>query len=90
MPDVLRPESTASISVREKEGKPMTYTLAIVDEGLLDLTSFATPQPWKHFYAKEALGVKTWDLYDQVMGSYTQEMSKLGSGGDAEGGKKAC
>ena len=89
MPDVLRPESTTSISVREKEGKPMTYTLAIVDEGLLDLTSFATPQPWKHFYAKEALGVKTWDLYDQVMGSYTQEMSKLlAIGGDAEGGKK--
>ena len=89
MPDVLRPESTASISIQEADGKPMTYTLAIVDEGLLDLTSFKTPQPWKHFYAKEALGVKTWDLYDEVMGSYTQEMNKLlAIGGDAEGGKK--
>lgn len=89
MKDVLRPESTASIDINEADGKPMTYTLAIVDEGLLDLTNFKTPQPWNHFYAKEALGVKTWDLYDQVMGSYTQEMSKiLAIGGDGEGGKK--
>ncbi len=89
MKDVLRPESTASITINEADGKPMTYTLAIVDEGLLDLTGFKTPQPWNHFYAKEALGVRTWDLYDQVMGAYTQEMSKLlAIGGDGEGGKK--
>ena len=31
----------------------MTYTLAIVDEGLLDLTGFKTPNAWNHFYAKE-------------------------------------
>jgi uncharacterized protein YfaS (alpha-2-macroglobulin family) len=47
----------------------MTYTLAIVDEGLLDLTRFTTPDAWSKFYAREALGVKTWDLYDQVMGA---------------------
>lgn len=89
MKDVLKPETTANITIQEADGKPMTYTLAIVDEGLLDLTGFKTPQPWDHFYAREALGVKTWDLYDEVMGSYTQEMSKLlAIGGDAEGGKK--
>jgi uncharacterized protein YfaS (alpha-2-macroglobulin family) len=38
MPDVLRPETNVSIKVREKQGKEMTYTLAMVDEGLLDLT----------------------------------------------------
>jgi len=89
MKDVLKPETTANITVQESDGKPMTYTLAIVDEGLLDLTGFKTPEPWDHFYTKEALGVKTWDLYDDVMGSYTQEMSKLlAIGGDADGGKK--
>ncbi len=89
MKDVLKPESTANITISEQDGKPMTYTLAIVDEGLLDLTGFNTPDPWKHFYAPEALGVKTWDLYDDVMGSYTQEMSKLlAIGGDGTAGKK--
>ena len=59
MVDVLRPETTTTIKVSEKTKKPMTYTLAIVDEGLLDLTNFKTPDPWNHFNAREALGVKT-------------------------------
>ena len=54
----------------------MTYTLALVEEGLLDLTRFKTPDPWSRFYAREALGIKTWDLYDLVIGAYG---GKLGS-----------
>lgn len=90
MKDVLRPESTAKVTVSEKEGKDMTYTLAIVDDGLLDLTSFKTPDPWNHFYAREALGVKSWDMYDEVMGAFGTEMNKLlaiGGDGSAESKK---
>lgn len=86
MADVLRPESNNKVTVSEASGLPMTYTLAIVDEGLLDLTRFATPDPWNHFYAKEALGVKTWDLYDMVLGAYTGKLERLlaiGGGDDA-------
>ena len=61
----------------------MTYTLAVVDDGLLDLTRFKTPDPWSAFYAREALGVKTWDLYDQVIGAYSGELQRILSiGGD--------
>lgn len=92
MPDVLRPESYIEIKVSEKSKKPMTYTLAIVDEGLLDLTNFKTPDPWSHFNAREALGVKTWDMYDYVLGTYAEELDKLlAIGGDEDGsGKKAA
>ena len=83
MPDVLRPETEFSISVSEKKGKAMTYTLAIVDDGLLDLTNFKTPDPWSEFYAREALGIRTWDMFDQVIGTYTGSYSALFSvGGD--------
>lgn len=83
MPDVLRPEEEFKIKVKEKNGKPMTYTLAIVDEGLLDLTSFKTPDPWNAMYAREALGVSTWDLYDDVIGAYSGRFSPMFSiGGD--------
>ncbi|MEI6822242.1 MAG: MG2 domain-containing protein [Bacteroidota bacterium] len=86
MKDVLEPEKVANITVREEKGKAMTYTLAIVDEGLLDLTRFKTPDPWLTFYAKEALGVKTWDLFDMVMGAYSGELSRILSiGGDGDG-----
>ncbi|MBK9192666.1 MAG: hypothetical protein IPM77_14870 [Crocinitomicaceae bacterium] len=86
MPDALKPETTTTIKVGEKNNRPMTYTLAIVDEGLLDLTSFKTPDPWNHFYQREALGVKTWDMYDYVLGVYAEEMDKmLAIGGDEDG-----
>jgi uncharacterized protein YfaS (alpha-2-macroglobulin family) len=70
MPEVLRPETEFTVEVSEKSGKPMTYTLAIVDEGLLDITNFKTPDPWTEFNAREALGVRTWDMYDYVMGAF--------------------
>jgi alpha-2-macroglobulin len=83
MPDVLAPETKFNVQVAEQNGKEMTYTLAIVDEGLLDLTRFKTPDPWSHFYAREALGVKTWDVYDYVIGAYGGELERiLAIGGD--------
>ncbi|MEM1121428.1 MAG: MG2 domain-containing protein, partial [Bacteroidota bacterium] len=85
MPDVLEPEQVVQVSVSEDDGKPMAYTIAMVDEGLLDLTRFATPNPWNTFYAREALGVKTWDVYDHVLGAYGGELERvLAIGGDAE------
>ncbi|WP_439182207.1 MG2 domain-containing protein [Carboxylicivirga taeanensis] len=90
MPSELRPEKEVKIKVSERDGRPMTYTLAIVEDGLLDLTRFKTPVPWNHFYAREALGVKTWDLFDEVIGAYGGKIEQLFSiGGDAEmAGKK--
>ncbi|WP_103069659.1 alpha-2-macroglobulin family protein [Aquimarina sediminis] len=87
MPDVLQPEQTITLKVGETKGKAMTYSIAIVDEGLLDLTRFKTPNPWSSFYAREALGVKTWDIYDEVIGAYGGSINQVFSiGGDAEAG----
>ncbi len=85
MPDVLRPETEFTVKVSEKEGKPMTYTLAVVDDGLLDLTNFKTPNPWDEFYVREALGIRTWDMYDYVIGAFAGKYGSLFSvGGDEE------
>ncbi|MDN5203003.1 MG2 domain-containing protein [Fulvivirgaceae bacterium BMA10] len=91
MPDVLAPEKEVTITVSEKNKKAMAYTLAVVDEGLLDLTRFKTPDPWNQFYKREALGVKTWDLYEDVIGAYGGSLERLLSiGGDeAASGEKA-
>ncbi|RYY11779.1 MAG: hypothetical protein EOO04_34650, partial [Chitinophagaceae bacterium] len=62
MADKLLPETKATINITEAQGKAMTYTVALVDEGLLDLTRFVTPNPHETFYAREGLGVKTWDM----------------------------
>jgi len=79
----LRPGEQVNIEVSEKNGKPMAYTVAVVDEGLLDITNFKTPEPWSAFYAREALGVKTWDMFDQVIGAYGGRIERiLPIGGD--------
>ncbi|MFV0538008.1 MAG: alpha-2-macroglobulin family protein [Dysgonomonas sp.] len=83
MPDELRPEKEFSVAISEKDKKEMTYTLAIVDEGLLDLTAFKTPNAWADFYARQALGVRTWDMFDMVVGAETGKLGPLLSiGGD--------
>lgn len=80
---VWTPETAATVQVSEADGRPMTYTLAVVDEGLLDLTRFPTPDPWQHFYARQALGVKTYDVYDMVLGAFGGRLEQLLSiGGD--------
>ncbi len=91
MPDVLRPQQKTTLKVSEKNGKSMSYTLAIVDEGLLDLTRFSTPNAWNSFYSKETLGVKTWDIYDYVIGAYGGKVNQILSiGGDEDlGGANA-
>ncbi|MBX3253165.1 MAG: hypothetical protein KF862_03400 [Chitinophagaceae bacterium] len=91
MPDVIRPEQASSVTVSETSGKAMTYCVAIVDEGLLDLTRFKTPDPHAAFYAREALGVKSWDLFDNVIGAWGGGLERiLTIGGDeaASGGAK--
>ncbi len=81
----LEPGREVKIRIFEKNNRPMTYTLAMVDEGLLDLTRFKTPDLWNAFYAREALGVKTWDVYDDVIGSYGGKIERLlAIGGDAD------
>jgi alpha-2-macroglobulin len=83
MPDVLAPEKEVVIKVSEKSKRKMAYSVAVVDEGLLDITRFKTPTPWNVFYAREALGVKTWDMYDHVMGAFGGNLERLlALGGD--------
>jgi uncharacterized protein YfaS (alpha-2-macroglobulin family) len=76
-PAEVMPESAFSIEISEKSGRAMTYTLALVDEGLLGITDFRVPEPHQALYQREALGVRTWDLFDDVVGAYSADLSHL-------------
>ena len=85
IPDDVKPETTLKFKVKEKNGKAMSYVVALVDEGLLGITSYKTPDAWSAFYAKEALRVRTWDLFDDVIGAYGGRIEQLFAiGGDDE------
>lgn len=81
--DEIKPETECQVNISEQNGRPMAYTLAIVDEGLLDLTHFKTPDAWKAFFAREALGIRFWDMYNQVAGAFGGRIEQMFSiGGD--------
>lgn len=84
-PEKIAPNAPFTIAVSEKNGGPMEYTLAVVDEGLLGITRFKTPDPWAHFYGKESYSVRTWDMYEQVMGAFGGSIDQhLALGGDED------
>ena len=67
---ILRPDAPFSVSLSTANGQPTRFTLAVVDEGLLSLTGFATPDPWQLFYSKARLSVRTFDLFAHVIGAH--------------------
>lgn len=88
VPAQVRPQSKLTVKVSEQKGNAMTYTLAVVDEGLLGVSDYKTPDPHKYFYMREALGVKTWDLFDWVVGAYSTDLSRLLAVGGSDAVKK--
>jgi len=70
MNDEIRPEAPATVQVSETNGKEMNYSLVLVDEGLLDLTHYRLPNIWEFMNSQQSLKIKTWDMYDQVIGAY--------------------
>lgn len=65
--DELQPNESFRVEV---QAEPNTqFTIAVVDEGLLDLTGFKTPDPWNHFFARRGYDLKISDLYDYVIGA---------------------
>lgn len=89
-PSEILPQQEFTIKVREADGKPMSYTLAIVNEGLLDITAFNTPQPLAAMNQREALGVKTWDMYNDVIGAYGGKFTSILSVGGDEALRRAA
>ncbi|MCK5844019.1 MAG: alpha-2-macroglobulin family protein [Victivallales bacterium] len=64
-----------NITVAGADGRPRKshLTLALVDEGILSLTGFETPDPFAFFYAKRPLTVETSDIYSMLMPEFRQK-----------------
>ncbi|MEO9967448.1 MAG: MG2 domain-containing protein [Reichenbachiella sp.] len=85
MVDELKPKEFFDVNISTHDGKPTQFTVAVVDEGLLDLTNFQTPNPWKTFFRKIRLEVETYDLFGHVIGANESDVFKTFSiGGDMD------
>lgn len=82
-PEEIKPEQKFSITVNNRSKDKATATIAIVDEGLLDLTGFGTPNPWEHFFRKLRLAVISRDNFRWFLNALLPDMDRLFSiGGD--------
>ncbi|WP_104762558.1 alpha-2-macroglobulin family protein [Helicobacter aurati] len=82
-PKEVLPGSTLRIQLSNEKKQRATYTLAIVDEGLLSLNSFETPNPYQYFFAKLALALQVFDTYDLIISkTFGKVHDVLRAGGD--------
>ncbi|MHA4808732.1 alpha-2-macroglobulin family protein [Flavitalea flava] len=72
--------------VKVKAAPGSMVTLAAVDNGVLQISDFSTPDPYAHFYARRALEVNNYDLYPLLFPEIRASLSS--TGGDAESDMK--
>jgi uncharacterized protein YfaS (alpha-2-macroglobulin family) len=84
-PDVARPRSRLSlpVAVTGAADEPVWLTLAAVDEGILQLTRFRTPDPESHYFAKRRLGLELRDDYGHLLDGNSGTVGAIRAGGDA-------
>ena len=95
---VYRPGETvnAEILVKDSAGNPVSgeVTFMAVDEGVLSLTGYKTPNPIADFYMKASLGVITAEsrmaIVSRVDGASEEDGEKGDEGGGGEGGGEAA
>ncbi len=96
LPEVVSPRRTLHVPVRVTQtdtGDPAAtqthITLAAVDEGILQLTDFASPRPGRHYFGKRSLGLDLRDDYGRLIDTVTDRLGPLRQGGDTGGGTAA-
>ena len=83
-PKSVRSSSPLSITVHGVE--PNSFAaVSVVDEGILSLTNFQTPDPLAHLFAKRALGVETYETIGWTMLHQPAGASSKTGGGDDSG-----
>ncbi|WP_370338247.1 alpha-2-macroglobulin [Parvularcula marina] len=87
-PGPVKPNQTYNVDIVAQDGpRGKAYvTLAAVDEGILLLTKFDSPQPLDWFFGKSALGVNLYDDYGRLLDPNQGAASPIRSGGDQIGG----
>ncbi|WP_461050286.1 alpha-2-macroglobulin family protein [Spirosoma arcticum] len=69
-------------TIRIKTARNAQVTVAVVDEGILQLKNFKTPDPHEFFYQKRALEVGSHDLYALLYPELSLRSSRSSTGGD--------
>ncbi|MFN0201366.1 MAG: alpha-2-macroglobulin family protein [Bacteroidia bacterium] len=87
-PEKIKPRTTQSITVKTTPNKDIFVTLAAVDEGILQVKDFQSPNPHAYMYGKRALDVKSSDMYELLLPEYQKIESSVAGGDDYNSSKR--
>ncbi|MEX0494188.1 alpha-2-macroglobulin [Raoultella terrigena] len=87
-PEKMRPNRPLTVKVKAsvKEGetpKQVNVLLSAVDSGVLNITDYATPDPWNAFFGQKRYGADIYDIYGQVIEGQGR-LASLRFGGDGD------
>ena len=74
----VKPNTTQEITVKTSPNKNIYVTFAAVDEGILQIKNFETPDAYKMMYAKQPLKVNSYDLYSLLLPEVESDNSSTG------------
>lgn len=77
-PQKIKPNTKHEIIIKTLPQKNIYVTLAAVDEGILQIKNFITPDPYGFMYAKRALEVESFDLYKLLLPEIISQKSSTG------------
>lgn len=72
------------LKIKYKTSKPARIVLFAIDEGILQVARYQTPDPLGYFFQKRALGVDTRQILDLILPEFRQLGLSAAPGGDGE------
>jgi uncharacterized protein YfaS (alpha-2-macroglobulin family) len=85
-PEKIKPavknDFTVELLDEKWNGVSGEFTAMLVDEGVLDLTAFKTPDFYEHYTRKRALTLLAYDVYAELMPLYLKTPEVMAPGGD--------
>ncbi|HSZ71473.1 MAG TPA: alpha-2-macroglobulin family protein, partial [Cytophagaceae bacterium] len=80
-----RSNTKQTICVKAGDDKNTEVTIAVVDEGILQLKNTKSPDPYQYFFRKKALEVASYDIYPNLLPELRKSTSAMaGDGYDLE------
>ena len=89
-PKKILPRQHLNLPVQVKglsSGEEAYLTLAAVDEGILQLTDYKSPDPVGYYFGKRRLGVEMRDDYGRLIKTEKGAVGAMREGGDSFGGR---
>lgn len=82
VPELVKPGEP--LKIRYRSETPARIVLYAVDEGILQVAGYRTPDPLRWFFQKRALDVHTLQILDLILPEFRHALALAAPGGDAE------